>query len=335
MKLSQGWCLDDLHDAGKGQQIGSFATGLAAIAEILEFLEGIELTLPDDHPMRVFKAFQQTWVTAGNVRDVFINVHQFCKIQVICGPHSHSKINLSTGAWGRRKMTMCHYVSQLDIEQCNVVLGHPFHELHVVLIVVSHRSISQAEGSLQLLSCSSDVIAFRAAITSGRFLAELLALATHPLDGVGVKILVAELVEQLLSLREDATLHLRCASDVCVACRTHDRAADEVCTASWTHDFLSRDVFPLGFLRRSGVMTSTSSSASGSSAAGRSLFWVGTGSMTTSALPEELAAGAVVGTPSREAGGAFGIALVALDLDQRIMSFSVSRIWTIYALEML
>ena len=140
-------------------------------------------------------------------------------------------------------MAVSHYVSQLDVEQGNVALGHPFHELHVVLIAVSHRCIPQADGSLQLLPCSSsDVIAFRAAITSGRFLAELLALAADSLDGVSIKILVAELVEQLLSLREDATLHLRCASDVRIACGTHDRATDKVCTASWTHDFLSRDV---------------------------------------------------------------------------------------------
>ena len=52
VKLSQGWRLDDLHDAGKGQQVGPFSPGLAMIAEILEFLEGIELTLPDDHPIQ-------------------------------------------------------------------------------------------------------------------------------------------------------------------------------------------------------------------------------------------------------------------------------------------
>ena len=85
-------------------------------------------------------------------------------------------------------MAMRHYVAQLDVEQCNIVLGHPFNELHVVLIAVGHRCIAQADGSLQLLSCSSDVIAFRAAITSGRFRAELLALAADSLDGISIKI---------------------------------------------------------------------------------------------------------------------------------------------------
>ena len=47
------------------------------------------------------------------------------------------------------------------------MLGHPFNELHVVLIAVSHRCTAKADGSLQLLSCSSDVVAFRAAIASG------------------------------------------------------------------------------------------------------------------------------------------------------------------------
>ena len=41
VKLSQGMRLNDLHDAGKGQQVGSFSPGLAMIAEILEFLEGL------------------------------------------------------------------------------------------------------------------------------------------------------------------------------------------------------------------------------------------------------------------------------------------------------
>ena len=84
---------------------------------------------------------------------------------------------------------------------------------------------------MALFSCcpfSSDVIAFRAAITSGGFLAELLALAADSLDGVSIKVLVAELIQQFLSLREDATLHLRCASNVCIACGTHNGAADKV-----------------------------------------------------------------------------------------------------------
>ena len=95
---------------GKGQQVGSFSPGLAMIAEILEFLETMELTLPDDHPMGVFKAFQKCWIIAGDVSDVFVNVHQFRKIQVIGGSQSHSKINLSTSAWRRGKMavTLCH-----------------------------------------------------------------------------------------------------------------------------------------------------------------------------------------------------------------------------------
>ena len=121
-------------------------------------------------------------------------------------------------------MAVSYDVTQLDVNQRDVVLGHAFNELRVVLITIGHRCIAQANGPFQLLPCGSDVIAFSA----GRFLAELLALAADPLDGVRIKVLVAKLVEQLLSLCEDATLHLRCASDVRVACRTHDGAAHEV-----------------------------------------------------------------------------------------------------------
>ena len=85
--------------------------------------------------MGVFKAFQE--IIASDVRDVFVNVHQFRKVQVIGGSQSHSKINLSTSAWRRGKMAVSHYVTQLDVEQGNVVLGHPFNELHVVLIACS------------------------------------------------------------------------------------------------------------------------------------------------------------------------------------------------------
>ena len=113
MKLSHSGRLNDLHDTGKGQKVGSFAFGLAMIAEVLDFFETVELTLPDNHPMGVFESFQERWIMICDVGDVFIDVHQFRKIQVIGGSQSNSQINLEyecVEAWVDGRELRCHAI---------------------------------------------------------------------------------------------------------------------------------------------------------------------------------------------------------------------------------